>query len=293
MARCEKPMQIRNTTVTRGGVTVPCGTCTNCYKRRISNWSFRLMQEEKVSTSAYFVTLTYGTNCPISKNGFMDLRKRDLQLWLKRLRKEHGENDGLTIKYYAVGEYGGKYSRPHYHIILFNAKLEYLIGHSMANHVKRGLIKLDGQRPFEMRSWPQGHVTIGQVSEASVGYTMKYVAKPSQVPKHRNDDRTREFSLMSKGIGISYLTDAMRAWHKADLQNRQYCNLKDGQKVTMPRYYKEKLMETLQEKENLRAINVLEGMKEKKWERTSRERSESYFASKEKFTNNLNKNQKL
>lgn len=251
------------------------------------------MQEDKVSMSSYFVTLTYGTNCPISKNGFMDLRKRDLQLWLKRLRKEHGENLGRTIKYFAVGEYGGKYSRPHYHIILFNSELQCLIGSRMANHVRRGVIELDGKRPFEMRSWPQGHVTIGKVSEASVGYTMKYVAKPSQVPKHRNDDRTREFSLMSKGLGISYLTEAMKAWHMADLQKRQYCNLKDGKKVSMPRYYKLKLLENVQEKENLRAINVLEGMKEQKREGTARSRSESYYASKEKLKQDLNKNQKL
>lgn len=33
----------------------------------------------------------------------------------------------------------------------------------------------------------------------------------------------------------------MRNWHHADLLNRMYCNLPDGKKISMPRYYKLKL----------------------------------------------------
>ena len=66
--------------------TLPCGKCPNCYARRISGWSFRLMEEDKVSSSSYFITLTYD-NPPMSENGFMTLKKSDFQKFMKRLRK--------------------------------------------------------------------------------------------------------------------------------------------------------------------------------------------------------------
>lgn len=37
------------------------------------------------------------------------------------------------------------------------------------------------------------------------------------------------------------MSAAMVQWHYADLENRMYCNLKDGRKISMPRYFKLKL----------------------------------------------------
>lgn len=199
-------------------IPVRCGRCPECTKHRVSTWSFRLMQHSKVAKSSQFITLTYDTNhIPITQNGFMALRKRDLQLFFKRLRKAHGAGHD-RISYYAVGEYGGRTQRPHYHIILFNAKIELI-----------------------QNAWQLGQVHYGQLTEASVGYTLKYICKPGKIPMHRNDDRQPEFPLMSKGIGLNYLTSQMRSWHLADLENRAYCNIEDGKKISMPRYYKKKL----------------------------------------------------
>lgn len=33
----------------------------------------------------------------------------------------------------------------------------------------------------------------------------------------------------------------MILWHLADAENRMYCNLTDGKKISMPRYYKQKI----------------------------------------------------
>lgn len=171
-------------------VPVPCGKCPGCRNARASQWSFRLMQEEKQSESAHFITLTYDTSrVPITKNGFMDIRRRDLQLFFKRLRKSISSDNkkagiksragtGRPIRYYAVGEYGGKGNRPHYHLIIFNVELKHI-----------------------QPAWNNGAVHYGQVTGASIGYCMKYITKPNKVPKHRNDDRTPEFALMSKGWG--------------------------------------------------------------------------------------------
>jgi len=163
-------------------VQVPCGVCPDCRARRASAWSFRLMQEDKTATSSTFLTITYDTrHVHFTKSGFMDLNKKDLQNFFKRLRYYHGEQ-GNKIKYYAVGEYGGRTKRPHYHAIIFNGNVELM-----------------------QNAWPFGQLHYGDVSGASVGYTLKYITKPKTVPLHRNDDRTPEFSLMSKGLGKNTL----------------------------------------------------------------------------------------
>lgn len=287
------------TDIKNGGYNeVPCGHCENCVKRRVSNWSFRLMQEEKVSLSSYFITLTYDSeHVPITKNGFMDLSKRDFQLFFKRFRKQHDSygKHCITLKYYAVGEYGGKFRRPHYHFIVFNADLSLIIGSKNASAVSRGIIKLDGQRTFTTPSWTKGHITVGQVSEASVGYTMKYMSKPWN-PMHRNDDRTPQFCLMSKGLGASYLTGAMIQWHKSDMANRQYCNLKDGKKVAMPRYYRTKLLneEEKQELITLKMFDILYNITDgEKPVNTAKDRSEAYYAGLDRLQINYVQNQKF
>lgn len=147
----------------------------------------------------------------------MALSKVDLQLFFKRLRKAHGASH-QTIKYYAAGEYGGKTSRPHYHIILFNAQLELI-----------------------QNAWNKGQVHYGTLTEASVGYTLKYIHKKAFKKKHANDDRQPEFALMSKRLGDNYLTKAAIQWHQNDYLNRMYLVIEDGKKVAMPRYYKEKI----------------------------------------------------
>lgn len=219
---CITPYAVKKKT-TGETVPVPCGKCPDCVGRRISGWSFRLMQQEKISMSSYFITLTYDTaHVPITRAGFMSLNKRHIQLFYKRLRKLHA-SDTITsgmpsIKYFTVGEYGGKTNRPHYHAILFNVHL-----------------------PHIQRAWQYGSVHYGKVSGASVGYTLKYIHKAKKIPMHRNDDRIPEFALMSKGLGQNYLTNKMVKWHHADLVNRMYVTTSQGQKVSMPRYYKQKI----------------------------------------------------
>lgn len=237
---CYTPITVKNSNGDE--VQVPCSKCPACTSRRVSAWSFRIMQEYKRSTSAQFITLTYdNSNVPITPRGFMSLHETTyeyriarrgknrgnnilaqidshLQSFFKRLRKAQFGNQASNIKYYACGEYGGITNRPHYHCILFNAKLELI-----------------------QEAWNMGQIHYGEVNEASVGYTLKYMCKPSRIPMHKNDDRVPEYALMSKKLGDNYITPEIIKWHHADKNNRMYCNLEDGKKITMPRYYKEKI----------------------------------------------------
>lgn len=203
-------------------MALPCGKCPECLKRRVSAWSYRLVKQGQAARSAHFVTLTYDTHhVPITKKGWMNLCKRDLQLFFKRLRKNTKIKD---IKYYAVGEYGGKSYRPHYHLILFNTE---------PHQVEQAWVDNNG--------YAIGQCHFGTVAEASIGYTLKYVCKPSRVPLHKNDDRQPEFALMSKKLGMNYLIEQMINYHKNDLEKRMFIPLQDGKKIAMPRYYKDKI----------------------------------------------------
>lgn len=218
--KCITPFYVKQGLTTNEKIPVPCGKCPPCMKRRTSGWSFRLVKEGDVSKSALFVTLTYNTeNVPITEKGYMSLSKTDVQKFFKRLRKQTDNK----IKYFIVGEYGTERMRPHYHAILFNANADIIY-------------------KAWMKDWkPIGTIFIGSVSEASIGYTLKYMQKPTKIPLHSNDDRLKEFQLMSKGLGKTYLTDNMIKWHKDDIENRMYLPLKDGKKAAMPRYYKDKM----------------------------------------------------
>lgn len=222
MPKCISPYYVEMKDQTSEKFPVRCGKCHACLSARTAGWSFRLIKEGEVSESALFVTLTYNTaNVPISPKGFMTLRLSDIQKFFKRLRK----NSGKKIRYYICGEYGGEKMRPHYHIILFNC---------LPDDVNKAWsYEKDGKR------LAIGDVHFGDVSGASIGYTLKYMQKEKKIPLHANDDRKKEFATFSKGLGANYLTNAMIQWHKRDL-TRTYV-FHEGKKLPMPRYYKEKI----------------------------------------------------
>lgn len=202
-------------------VPVPCGKCPACLSRRTSVWTFRLKTHAKNANTSHFVTLTYDTRfVPITKRGFLTLDKRDVQLYFKKLRKAHPKE--VQIKYYLAGEYGSKTFRPHYHIILFNADIELI-----------------------HKAWDKGEVHIGELTEASAAYTAKYINKGKIIPMHQNDDRLPEFSLMSKKLGLNYLSEKIINYHRADIE-RNFITLEDGKKISLPRYFREKIWTELE-----------------------------------------------
>lgn len=201
---------------TRHGVVkaeyfVPCGKCVWCGVARRSEWSTRLFWESRKHYGSRFITLTYSEKyCPLK------VRKSHVQNFFKRLRKA-----GAKFKYYAVGEYGGLNGRPHYHIIMFGEVSERAIRQAWSFYNR-------STKWFDSI----GIVHIGAITEASVMYALGYTVHGEKVKVNR------PFTLMSKGLGKSYLTPAVVAWHKADWKN--YTMVYD-EKRRLPRYYKLKI----------------------------------------------------
>lgn len=192
-------------------ICVPCGHCPFCMATRRSDWALRLHYEGRQHLSAAFITLTYADHALVWKSGTSQLHKPHLQLWFKRIRKR-----GFRVRYYAVGEYGARTYRPHYHVLLFGEVPEKAI----------------------RESWPFGQVHVGRVTQASIMYTLGYMVNGKHWTMKKG--RVRPFCTMSRrpGLGAGYLSPAMVAWHKEDRRN--YAIL-DGKKRHLPRYYKEKI----------------------------------------------------
>jgi hypothetical protein len=209
----------------KGGHQVPCGKCFNCRRRLASSWSLRVVEENKVSTNAIFLTLTYNPeHLPYSSMGRPTLKKQDVKDFMKRLRRLHPQ-DHKTLRYFTVGEYGGKTQRPHYHLLLFNSNIELI------------------QKAWSLKGREIGHIYIGHdVGEAAAGYCVKYISKICYIGTNQAiDTREPAFRLMSKGLGANYLTDKKIQWHKNKPEERVYIPMLDGKKAPMPRYYKQKI----------------------------------------------------
>lgn len=111
---------------------LPCGHCVGCREDQAREWSNRLLMEYQYNKDAWFLTLTYSKwyEDHLKRDGvdlatgeykkWLSLDKRDLQLFMKRLRKRFSDQ---KLRFYAAGEYGEKNERPHFHLIIFGLKL--------------------------------------------------------------------------------------------------------------------------------------------------------------------------
>lgn len=124
------------------------------------------MNEASLFDHNEFVTLTYDDEHLPQDH---QLEPRDLQLFIKRLRKHFHPRH---ITYFASGEYGDEGARPHYHAIIFNCRFEDRIIHKRTKsghliYTSRTLSKL----------WKLGFADTGDVTLQSAQYVARYTIK--------------------------------------------------------------------------------------------------------------------
>lgn len=203
--------------------TVPCGKCAYCLVNKRSQWMFRVHHEMRNQMhKGYFLTLTYSEKYVArTASGRLSLRFRDVQLYLKQLRKAK-----YYVKYICVGEYGGQTHRPHYHMLLWT----------------------DAPPEKLQELWFRGSIQFGSLTMQSAMYTLKYIIQP----KVKNEDevdcfgrnvpgREKTRAQFSKGLGLDYLTTQVYYYHTFDYDNPVMTSVIDGQVVALPRYYKNKI----------------------------------------------------
>lgn len=233
MARCIAPILAKGST-RKNPVWVPCGYCGYCLINRKQEWKFRLQEEFKISTWSWFITLTYAPQHlpkildPLLEKHFdmvneMTLCTRHVQLFTKKLRKLNAKYTKLQLRYYACGEYGERFGRPHYHFIIFN---------------------LTPQAALEIsRLWGMGYCKIElvrtqtKVSNYVSGYVIKNYKKAKTL-------KVRPMALMSKKpyLGHSYV-QRMSGYHL--LLNEPF--LTRGEiRQRLPKIFKRKIWSTAQ-----------------------------------------------
>lgn len=206
-----------------------CGQCNHCRINRSRLWVGRMLLESMEHPYSAFITLTYNDeHLPNPPH----LSKKAVQLFLKRLR---GMLPDRNLRYYAVGEYGDKSWRPHYHLIIF------------------------GLSPTEettvKKCWPFGFIQVGTAEPHSMSYTASYVIKKMTNPKdNRLEGRTPEFATMSlkPGLGAG-VVERMLKQYKGPNGQAAFDKLgwiaeqfrQEGHLYPLGRYLKEKVLSGL------------------------------------------------
>lgn len=226
---CYHPM---NLVVKKRYVTVPCNKCIGCRLEYSRQWAVRCVNESKMHEHNQFLTLTYRDEDLVFGNLAPTLEPRELQLFIKRLRKEYGDG----IRYFACGEYGDESYRPHYHACFFGLDIE----DKKLYSIKDG-IKLYSSGTID-RIWGHGFCTIGDVNFETAAYVARYVMKKIMGPDNNIYEERGiepEFARMSRrpGIGLKWLEK-----YSADVFNHGY-QVVNGIKCKPPRYYQLKFAE--------------------------------------------------
>lgn len=250
---------------------IPCGQCSGCRMDYARQWANRLMLEldgyKDDLGSCFFLTLTIDDNY-IERTGYENDSKRgdipdlhvrrpffdpnsglvigwshslcksDLQLFLKRLRRQHPDD---RIRFFACGEYGSKSARPHYHLIVFGLHLD---ADDLTFYKKSGLGYDYKNSKSIAKIWPYGYNVVAPVTWESCCYVARYMMKKLKGEGAYIYDKfnlQEPYTVMSRrpGIGYRYYED-----HPMDSStSRFYIGTEQGSRSFPPPRYLEKLFE--------------------------------------------------
>lgn len=210
-------------------VSIPCGKCIGCRLARSRQWAVRCVHEASCHKANSFVTLTYSPEF-LPVDGCVSVSV--LQKFLKRLRKALSY-ENVKIRFFACGEYGEQYNRPHYHLLIFG--YDFSADRVLLRNTPYGPLYIS---PLLSRVWPFGFSSIGNVSFHSAAYVARYVTKkrlgPDSDEWYQERGLTPEFLTMSRRPGIA------REWiekHYPDVYNYDKVVLPDGMITRPPKYY--------------------------------------------------------
>jgi len=206
-------------------IQLPCTKCIACKLEKAREIAIRCMHETQMHAPehSHFITLTYS-----DKNlGDNKLDYRDIQLFIKKLRKAHNEK----IKYLVCGEYGEKHGRKHWHILIWGLHLKDLLPNSKTHsgdtlYSSKTIDNLWGfNDPTESPS------AIGTITLESAGYVARYTTK-----KTNGQSFARRSTRPAIGAGWleKYYKDVFNTGTISLASNTN----KPVTTTTIPRYYK-------------------------------------------------------
>lgn len=248
------------------GQLIRCGRCEGCRVDKSREWANRLLLEKEYypDDQCWFVTLTYDEDhVPRSAYGdpetgeaqpSMTLSKRDLQLFMKRLRK----NANVPIRFFACGEYGPQTMRPHYHVILFGLQLADLVPYGkgeagfmyyQSNWLTSQWSVRDAPRRHgcvtplsadpEYFCTPLGRVLVSPASWQTFAYVARYTTKKLYGKEAKYYE---QFNIVPPFLQMSLKPGIGAQWFKdhPDVYDFEYINVSTptgGKKFRPPQYF--------------------------------------------------------
>lgn len=215
---------------------VPCGWCLNCRIDKRNALEDRCNYELLKTGLGAFVTLTYDDEhiSNLLKNDINDkpilsLCRDDYRNFIKRLRSYisyhklyNNPSIKTDFKYLLVGEYGGQYKRPHFHVLFF------------------GLDYKKADKLIQI-CWQNGITQSKPIKRGGIRYVLKYLDK--QV--HGEDAKVlydynnieRPFMVHSLGLGTDLYLQNIDY-----IKQHNYCyKTKHNLLRPVPIYYRNKI----------------------------------------------------
>lgn len=251
-------------------VLCKCNQCIGCRLDASREWASRCELEYKAYEELYgrdnarwatwFVTLTYDDeHLPIGKCLEPTAVIDDVSAFMKELR-EYAKRDNKVLagfseyvtldpeylpqglRMYATSDYGKKYHRPHYHMILFGLKQDMIDKKTGKGDLEFFFTNECGDPIYHShylrKIWKKGFVDVGFFDWRTAAYTARYV-----VSKHKGLDSKYyedhgiepEVSRQSNRPGIGALYYYL---HEKDIFKHDRLQLSNGRQCPIPRYFK-------------------------------------------------------
>lgn len=196
-------------------VPLRCGKCFTCRLLMQSDLVNRMFCAYSCYSTSAFVTFTYNDDNLRFKEGFRypTLSKDDLHKYLDNI-KHQLKNRNIEYEYFACGEYGDSFQRPHYHILFFG--LDYQLF----------------QKYFE-KTWKYGTVKVLPCDSSSFRYVTKYLTKQDSRSDSEYFDlgRIPPFFKYSRGLGSKVYVR-----YTDEITKNGYFSFK-GKKIYVNTYY--------------------------------------------------------
>ena len=107
-------------------IFVPCGKCEECRSTYINSIIQRAIVES-LTSHVFFITLTYDNKhlpyIDLNNERFFYADYSHIKDMFKRFRANN-HLSGREFRYLCVSEYGEKFHRPHFHLLLFVSRLD-------------------------------------------------------------------------------------------------------------------------------------------------------------------------
>lgn len=211
----------------------PCRQCLECKFQYVKDWTNRNLFENMFHEDSCFVTLTYDEeNLPDGGTLIKDHPSK----FMKALRQKIYPK---KVRFFSASEYGGKFGRPHIHILIYG----WLPEDRDPVRNDEGLISYESDQLTEI--WGRGRTELSEVNQKTASYCAQYINKKvygDLAPDHYTTthpltgdliELEPEFCTMSlrPGIGLKYY----KTWLE-DMYPSDYLVYK-GTRIAVPKFF--------------------------------------------------------